>query len=88
MGRFSVHPYVCLSPSLGHPARPEVQSARPEAQPAGHELAAKASGLAGWPRGGMNKQADGIEFFPILQDFVPYQGRRPASPHENQENVI
>ena len=24
------------------------------------------------------------ENLPILQDFVPYRGRYPASPHENQ----
>ena len=33
----------------------------------------------------MDKQTDErTENLPILQDFVPYQGRCPASPHENQ----
>ena len=27
------------------------------------------------------------ENFPILQDFAPYQGRCPASPHETKEKV-
>ena len=51
--------------------------------------------LAGWlglrpgwmAQGG--EQTDGrtnvrTENLPILQDFVPYRGRCPASPHENQ----
>ena len=28
-----------------------------------------------------------IENLPILQDFAPYQGRCPASPHETKEKV-
>ena len=32
-----------------------------------------------------NEQTSGrTENLPILQDFVPYRGRCPASPHENQ----
>ena len=42
-------------------------------------LAGWTSGLAGWPRGGDRP----TENLPILQDFVPYLGRCPASPHEN-----
>ena len=38
------------------------------------------------PEGGTNGWTDGrTENLPILQDFVPYQGRCPASPHENKE---
>ena len=36
--------YVCLSPPLGHPARPEAQPARPEAQPARSEAQPARSG--------------------------------------------
>merc|ERR1712015_220669 len=69
------------------PAMPEAQPARSEAQPASQPpalgLAGWASGLAGWPRGG-NGRTDGrmdvrTENLPILQDFVPYRGRCPAS---------
>ena len=35
--------------------------------------------------GGTDGQTNGLtENIPILQDFVPYWGRFPASPHENQ----
>ena len=58
-------------------------------------LAGWAWGLAGpeaWldgPKGGMDGQTDGqtdgwTENLPILQNFVPYRGRCPTSPHENQ----
>ena len=47
-------------------------------------LAGWASGLAGWPRGGDERTNERTENLPILQDFVPYRGRCPASPHENQ----
>jgi len=33
----------------------------------------------------MDGQMNGTENLYILQDFVPYPGRCPASPHENQE---
>ena len=54
--RTSVCPYVHLSPSLGHPAKPEAQ---PASQPARTDVR--------------------TENLPILQDFVPYRGRCPAS---------
>ena len=40
-------------------------------------------------RGGMDKQMyKRMENLPILQDFDPYWGRCPASPHENQGESI
>ena len=63
-------------------------------------LAGWASGLAGQPRGGIygwtNKRTDiqtyrRTENLPILQDFVPYQGRCPKSTilnHSPNDNAI
>ena len=48
------------------------------------DLAGWASGLAGWPRGGNRRTDKQTENLPILQDFIPYRGRCPANPHENQ----
>ena len=36
------------------------------------------------PPSGPSSQAGWTENLPILQDFVPYRGRCPTSPHENQ----
>ena len=55
------------------------------------DLAGWASGLAGWPRGGngrMDERTNGrTENLLILQDFVPYRGRCPASPMKTKEKV-
>ena len=47
--------------------------------------------LAG-PEGGTDRQTDKqtngqTENLPILQDFVPYWGRCPDSPHENKGEI-
>ena len=38
-----------------------------------------------WTDGQTDRQTDGTESLPILQDFVPYQARCPASPQKDQE---
>ena len=98
MGRFYVRPFVrppllAIQPGL-RPSQADLrpsQPARPQASGmAGWAsgLAGWASGLAGWPRGGdvrtYGRTNGRTENLPILQDFVPYRGRCPASPHENQ----
>ena len=35
----------------------------------------------------MDEQMNGTENLYILQDFIPYPGRCPASPHETKEKV-
>ena len=78
-------------------AGPQAWLAEPQAWLAGPQawLAGPQAWLAGpqaWldgPEGGdgqTNVRMDGqTENLPILQDFVPYWGRCPASPHENRE---
>ena len=47
-----------------------------------------ASGLAGWPRGGNGRTDGRTENLPILQDFVPYRGRCPATAQLQPKNCI
>ena len=50
-------------------------------------MAGWAPGLAGWPRGG-NGWTDGqTENLSILQDFIPYRDRCPASPMKTKLKV-
>ena len=93
--RSSVRPFVRPSPPLWaiqpglRPSQPGLRPSQPSLKPE--------TWLAGWlglrpgwmaRRGGdgqTNERTNGrTENLPILQDFVPYRGRCPASPHENQ----
>ena len=78
---------VCLSdrlpvPPLDHPAKPEAWLVGPQIWLAGPEawLDVEQTDI---------EQTDGRTANPpILQDYVLYRGRCPASAHENQENLI
>ena len=86
-GRSPVERGDFLSVHLSVRPRPPPLGLKPEAW-----LAGWASGLAGGPRGGKGwtdertiEQTDGKS--PLLQDFVPYRGRCPASPMKTKEKV-
>ena len=73
------------------PSQPGLRPSQPGLRPSQPGLRLRktarpqASGLAGWASGQMYVRTDGCrENLPVLQDFVPYRGRCPASPHENQ----
>ena len=98
--RLFVCPYVRLPPPghparpEAQPARPEAQPARSKAKP-GIQVSGFRPGWLGFRPawlglrpGWMAQRGEWTnrltENVPILQDFVPYQGGCPASPHENQ----
>ena len=43
--------------------------------------------MDGQTDGKTDRQTDGTENLPILQDFVPYPGRCPASPQKDQRKT-
>ena len=90
--RPSVRPSICPSvhPSVRMSIRPSLWAIQPGLKPSQLGLRPSQPGLRpNQPSLWMDGQTDvHRENLPILQDFVPYRGRCPASPYVNQENVI
>ena len=100
MGRFSVRLFVRLFiPPQGYPVRLEAQSARPSQPDVRPSQPGRLTGSQAWLDG---HEGDGwtdvqmslqtnkwTENIPILQDFVPYQGRFPCLlPRKPKKNLI
>ena len=76
--------FICLA---GWLTGPQAWLAGPQAWLAGSQawLAGTQAWLDGSEGEWMDGQMNGTKKLYILQDFVPYLGHCPASPHENQE---
>ena len=72
---------MSIRPSV-HPSFPPLWASQPGLRPSQPGLRPSQPGLRpGWMAQGGGERTENL---PILQDFVPYRGRCPASPHENQ----
>ena len=89
--RSYVPPLWAIQPGL-RPSQPGLRPSQTGLRPSQPGLRPSQPGLADGLGGGTDGQMDGrtdrrtnglMENLPILQDFVPYLGRCPASPHEN-----